>query len=410
VGDMKKSLGIWRTWALVVGTIIGSGIFTLPAILAPYGKNSFYGWGLATFGTLSIAFALSHLSSRNPREGGPYTFVNEAFGHYPAMFIAWGYWISVWVSVAAIATSFSGYMAIFFPVIADYYWLSALVAILVVWIFTYVNVRGVEEVSVVQLITVILKLIPLLIVGAIGFVMGDISDVPALNPKEEGFPTMVSGITLLVMWSFIGIEAATVPSDNVENPKKTIPRALVLGTLTAAAAYILATAGVMALIPSEILQFSTSPFADAASLIFGDIGALMIGFGALIAIGGALNSNILLSGTVPMAGAIDGLFPLRFKNTDKNGTPVFSLIFSSGLTSAIILFNANKGTLKAFEIMILIATFSVLLTYLGTSLASIKLQLKDRANGQPINFLTFMNSFLAILYSLFAIIGAWVIY
>ncbi|MCP5381427.1 MAG: amino acid permease [Kordiimonadaceae bacterium] len=407
---MKKSLGIWRTWALVVGTIIGSGIFTLPAILAPYGKNSFYGWGLATLGTLSIAFALSHLSSRNPREGGPYTFVEEAFGHYPAMFIAWGYWISVWVSVAAIATSFSGYTAIFFPIITDHTWLSAFVATAVVWLFTYVNVRGVEEVSIVQLVTVILKLIPLFIVGVIGFFMGDITGVPAINPNGESFPTMVSGITLLVMWSFIGIEAATVPSDNIENPKKTIPRALVLGTFTAAATYIFATAGVMALIPIEVLQNSTSPFADSTSIIFGELGSLFVGIGALVAIGGALNSNILLSGTVSMAGSFDGVFPSFFRQKNKEGTPVTALIYSSALSTAVILFNANKGLLNAFEIMILIATFSILLAYLGVSLASLKLQLKDRIAGRSVNFLNLINSFLAILYSLYAIVGAWVVY
>ena len=112
---MKKSLGFWRSWALVVGTIIGSGVFTLPAILAPYGINSFYGWSVAVFGTLTIAFAFSHLAGRNPRVGGPHAFVEDAFGHYPAMFVAWGYWISLWVSIAAIATAFSGYMAIFIP-------------------------------------------------------------------------------------------------------------------------------------------------------------------------------------------------------------------------------------------------------------------------------------------------------
>ena len=407
---MKKSLGIWRTWALVVGTIIGSGVFTLPAILAPYGNNSFFGWGVATCGTLSIAFALSHLAGRNPRVGGPHTFVEEAFGHYPSMFIAWGYWISLWVSVAAIATSFSGYSALFFPMLAENSWASAFVAIGAVWLFTYINIRGVEEVSIVQMVTVILKLIPLFVIGAIGVFLGDITEVPAKNPNNESFPVMISGITLLVMWSFIGIEAATVPSENVENPKKTIPKALILGTLTAAAIYILATAGVMALIPPGTLQNSTSPFADAALIIFGDVGSTFVGIGALIAIGGALNSNILLTGTIPMAGAKQGLFPSFFKQQNKDGTAVTALVFSSMLTSAVILFNANKGLLQAFEIMILIATFAILLAYLGASLASLKLQITDRSAGTKIKSLTFINSRLAAIFSAFAIIGAWTIY
>lgn len=407
---MKKSLGFWRSWALVVGTIIGSGVFTLPAILAPYGNNSFYGWGIAVLGTLSIAFAFSYLAGRNPRVGGPHAFVEEAFGHYPAMIVAWGYWISLWVSIAAIATAFSGYSAIFIPMISDYPLLSPLIAIGSVWIFTYINLQGVENVSIVQMVTVILKLIPLFVIGAIGFVMGDISAVPAENLNNQSFPAMISGITILVMFSFIGIESATVPSENVVDPKKTIPRALIWGTLTAAAIYILATAGVMSMIPIGALQSSTSPFADAASLIFGDIGATFVGIGALIAIAGALNSNILLTGTVLMAGAHEKLFPALLKKVNNDGTPVTALIFSSMLTTVVIMINSSKGLLKAFEIMILIATFAILLAYLGATLASIKLQLTDKAKGIHVNPMTMINSIIAVLFSTFAIVGAWIIY
>lgn len=407
---MKKSLGFWRSWALVLGTIIGSGIFTLPAILTPYGNNSFYGWGVAVLGTLSIAFAFSHLAGRNPRVGGPHAFVEEAFGYYPAMIVAWGYWISLWVSIAAIATAFSGYSAIFIPMISDYPLMSPLIAISAVWVFTYINLQGVENVSIVQMITVILKLIPLFVIGSVGFFMGDISSIPAENPNNESFLIMISGITILVMFSFIGIESATVPSENIIDPKKTIPRALVWGTLTAAAIYILATAGVMAMIPIDALQNSTSPFADAASLIFGNIGATFVGIGALIAIAGALNSNILLTGTVLMAGAHEKLFPEFLKNVNVDGTPVTALIFSSMLTTAMIMINSSKGLLKAFEIMILIATFAILLAYLGATLASIKIQLTDKAAGKNINPMTMLNSIIAVLFSTFAIVGAWVIY
>lgn len=407
---MAKSLGVWRTWALVVGTIIGSGVFTLPAILAPYGSNSFLGWGVAACGTLSVAFAFSHLAGRNPRLGGPHAYVDEAFGRYPAMIVAWGYWISLWVSIAAIATAFSGYSALFFPIISENTFLSAFVAISAVWLFTYVNLRGIEEASVVQLVTAILKLIPLMIIGVAGLILGDFGSVPAQNPNGESLPVMISGITILVMFSFIGVEAATVPAENIENPKKTIPRALILGTLTAAVIYIIATAGVMALIEPGALINSTSPFADAAQMIFGDVGSIFIGVGALIAIGGALNSNILLTGTVPMAGAYDRVFPAFFKQKNKDGTPVVALVVSSLLTSAVILINSSKGLLKAFEIMILIATFCILLAYLGATLASLKLQFVDKRNGKDIHIPTFINSVLATLFSIFAIIGAWVIY
>lgn len=404
---MKKSLGFWRSWALVVGTIIGSGVFTLPAILAPYGSFSFVGWVITGLGALSIAFSLCHLSARAPKMGGPYAYVYEAFGNIPAIIVAWGYWISLWIGVAAIAISFSGYMAVFFPAVGTNPTLSAAVAIAAVWVFTYINIRGVEQASIVQLITVILKMIPLVVIGAIGLGMGDLTTVPALNPNDDPLPIMIASICLLIMWSYIGIEAATIPSDDVENPKKTIPRALLAGTLTATAIYMIAMAGVMALIPPIDLQTSTSPFSDAAMIIFGDVGAIIVGVGALIAIGGALNSMILLSGIVPLAGSRDKMFPRIFQKQDKNGTPISALIYSSILASIVILVNSNKGLLKAFEFMILLSTFTVLIAYLGSAFASLKLQITDMRHGVKLNPLVFFVSTVAAIFSIVAIIGAW---
>lgn len=407
---MKKSLGFWRSWALVVGTIIGSGVFTLPAILAPYGSFSFIGWIVTGFGALAIAFSLCHLSARSPKIGGPYAYVHEAFGRLPSLIVAWGYWISLWTGVAAIAISFSGYMAVFFPSVASNPTISTAVAISAVWLFTFINVRGIEQASIVQLITVILKMIPLLIIGAIGIVIGDLETVPALNPKGEPLPIMIASICLLIMWSYIGIEAATIPSDDIENPKKTIPRALLAGTLTATAIYIIAMAGVMALIPPMELQNSTSPFSDAALLIFGDTGAIIVGVGALIAIGGALNSMILLSGMIPLAGARDKMFPAIFNKQDRNGTPIAALIWSSILASVVIIMNSNKGLLQAFELMILLSTFTVLIAYLGSALASLKLQISDIKHGVKLNYIVFIISSIAVIFSITAIIGAWMLY
>lgn len=407
---MKKSLGFWRSWALVVGTVIGSGVFTLPAILAPYGSFSFLGWVATGLGALSIAFSLCHLAARAPKVGGPYAYVYEAFGHIPAIVVAWGYWISLWIGVAAIAISFSGYMGVFIPSVASIPSLSAAVAIAVVWIFTYINIRGVEEASIVQLITTILKMIPLFVVGAIGLGMGDITSVPALNPNGEPMIIMISSMCLLIMWSYIGIEAATIPSDDVVEPQKTIPRALIAGTLTATFIYMLAMAGVMALIPPTDLMTSTSPFADAAMMIFGDVGAIIIGVGALIAIGGALNSMILLSGVVPMAGARDKMFPGVFSKTNESGTPVKALIYSSILASIVILVNSSKGLLKAFEIMILLSTFTVLIAYLGSAFASLKIQITDIKKGVTLKPIVFFISTLAAIFSVIAIIGAYVLY
>ncbi|GAA6138374.1 amino acid permease [Arenicella sp. 4NH20-0111] len=417
------TLGFWRSWSLVVGMMIGSGIFTLPAVLAPYGGNSFIAWAVAVVGALSLVFSLSYLSARNPRAGGPQAFVLEAFGRQAAIIVAWGYWISVLVAVAAIALSFAGYLAVFLPVLESNQLYSSAAAIVVVWIFTLISLRGTEEASIVQLVTSILKILPLLLIGVCGLALGDFSSIENGNPKQESFPTMISGILLLIMWSYIGIESATIPAEDTIDPKKTIPRALLAGTLTATAVYVISLLGVMSLLPMNELASSQHPFSDAAKSIFGASGAWFIAVGALISIGGALNACVFLTGVVPSAGANDRLFPRWLGDEGSGGSEDSSnkgaeegtigrraILFSSTLATLLIMTNAHKGLLKSFELMILVSTFSVLIAYLGAALASVKLQWADREKGVAVNSVTFANSLLASAFSAFALFGAWSLY
>ncbi len=403
-------IGFWRSWALVVGMMIGSGIFTLPAVLAPYGASSFLGWAITALGALCLVFSLSYMAARNPQAGGPQAYVFEAFGRVPAMIVAWGYWISVLVAVAAIALSFAGYLGVFFPIIEGKPLVNALVALVVVWCFTAISLRGTEEASIVQLVTSLLKIMPLLVIGIAGLLVGDVTSIPLGNPKNESFPVMIAGILLLIMWSYIGIESATIPAEDTVDAKKTIPRALFAGTLTATAVYMLSLAGVMALVPVETLANSAYPFSDAARLLFGSAGAWVVAVGALISIGGALNACVFLTGVVPFAGAKEGLFPKVLGRGRNDGTGVNAILFSSTLASVLIMSNASKGLLKSFELMILISTFSVLIAYLGAALASLKLQLLDHKQGHAIKPFRFLVSLLATLFALFAIAGAWSLY
>ena len=166
----------------------------------------------------------------------------------------------------------------------------------------------------------------------------------------------------------------------------------------------------MALIPVVDLQNSTSPFSDAAMMIFGSTGSIIVGIGALIAIGGALNSMILLTGSIPLAGARDHLFPAIFSKQNNSGTPVHAIMISSILAMLVIIINSTKGLLAAFEFMIIISTFTVLIAYLGSAMASLKLQITDQKLGIKINYMTFLVSIIATGFSIMAIIGAWILY
>jgi APA family basic amino acid/polyamine antiporter len=408
--SMTKSIGIWRSWALVAGMMIGSGIFTLPVLLAPYGSYSFIGWGVTGFGAVCLALSYSYLSSRKPGLGGPYFYVFEAFGAIPAAIVCWGYWISLVSSIAAISLSFAGYSQRFLPVLNDEPLYSTLFAFVIILFFTVINVRGVREASAVQLFTTVVKIIPLVLVGFIGIVFGEVTHIPAINPDDSSLFHMVGALCLLIMWGFIGVESATLPSEDTINPEKTIARASILGTLTALTVYVIAMFGIMSIMSLAELQNSTSPFTDAAQLIMGDTGAIIITIGALFAIGGTLNVCIMIAGTMMLAGARDKIFPTYFSQQSADGTPTRALLFSCVLAIILLFFNTSESLINSFENLLILATFAALIVYLGTGLASIRLQLQDHKRGVSLSYTRLCIAILATLFSLLAIIGAWVLY
>ncbi len=385
--------------------MIGNGIFMLPAVLAPYGSLSLLGWIFAGGGTLFIALMLGALARRIPKLGGPYAYTRTAFGDLPGFLVAWGYWISIWSGVAAGAVAFTGYFSVFVPQVSAVPLVGASVSLTIIWLVTAINVAGVKSSGIVQLVTTLLKLLPLFLVAGSGLLLGDITDVPTANPNNEPFPLLIAGLIMLTMWAYVGVEGVTIPADDIIEPEKTIPRALIAGTLAATAVYIIATSGVMALIPSSKLAISTSPFADAASLIFGPWGAGLVAFGAIVSITGSINGNILVGGMMARAIAADRLFPVRFAKLNTVGAPAFALVVSGFLSSVLVVMNYAKGLVAAFEMLILLSTLTSLLPYAASALSDIALQKKDATAGEGKNRKSLCIAIGALAFSLFTIVG-----
>jgi APA family basic amino acid/polyamine antiporter len=162
---------------LVTGNMIGSGIFLLPASLAGYGGISLYGWGFSTAGALTVALVFAGLSRQVRGSGGPYAYTRAAFGDLPAFLVGWGYWISMVAGNAAIAIALVGYMAPFFPDLATKPIAATTMALVVIWLLVAVNIAGIREAGRLQLITTVLKLIPLVAVGLFG--------VASLEPEQR---------------------------------------------------------------------------------------------------------------------------------------------------------------------------------------------------------------------------------
>lgn len=391
--------------ALVVGNSIGSGVFLLPASLAPFGLNSVVAWGFTASGAILLAIVFSRLSHAFPAAGGPYAYVRLAFGPLTAFIVSWGYWISIWVGNAAIATGAVSYLSPLMPWIADVPGASAAVTLFFLWLLTFVNWYGIQASGWVQSVTTILKLLPLLAVGCLALRL-HATDFSATG----GIPISLDGITAaatLTLWALLGLESATIPADKVDNPSRTIPFATLLGTVITALVCAVACTTVLLLVPPDTLAKSNAPFVDLAAQVWGTgAGKLLAVFAAISGLG-ALNGWILLQGELPSAMAKRGEFPAIFARESPRRTPGFALGFGSILVTLLILANYQKSMVKVFTFMILLSTTACLVLYAVCSLALLWLQWKGqltqaRAGSVPLAVV----GILATAYSLWAIVGA----
>lgn len=404
----KNKLGLWTSTSLVAGNMIGAGVFLMPAALAAYGSISILGWLFSAVGAFVLAKVFSNLSKLMPNaDGGPYAYCYKAFGGFTGFLVAWGYWISIWCTNAAIAVSLVSALSTFFPVLATNAVAAVLTGLSAIWLLTWINTLGIVTSGKLQLITTCLKIIPLLLVafGGLFFMHGE--NFTQFNTSGVSNFSALSATATLTFYAFLGLECATIPSVSVSNPEKTIPRATMLGTVIVTVIYIAGSISVMGMIPSNILQHSVTPFADAAVIIWGSNARYWVSAGVAIAAFGALNGWILIQGQIPSAIAKDKLFPAIFGKENKRGIPAAGIVISSVLVSVLIIMNYTKGLVEQFKFLILLSTFTVLLPYLLSAAAYIIIRKASKEYLSKNKWLhIIVLASLAFLFSLWAIAGA----
>lgn len=393
-----KPLGFWSCWALTVGTMIGSGVFMLPAVLAPYGLLSFSGWLLTGGGSIFIALVLANLAGRTTRTGGPYAYVHNAFGDLVGFANVWGYCTSYWTAIAAVAVAFAGYLTVFIPALHDNPVGQAGAALALIWVLTLINIRGIQESSRVQIVLTFLKIMPLIAIVALALFKGSPENLPAFNPQQAPLLSTLAATALLTMWAFVGMEAGTIPAGACQDAPRIIPRAIVFGTLAVTVIYLTSTAAVMFLTPADQLAASTSPFADAARG-FGAWGPALIATGALLSTAGAANGLIFCGAQLPMAAAQDRLAPAFLARTDRGGAPYVALILTSVIASILLVMNYSRGLVGAFTFLIMLSTLGTLIPYLLCAIAELRHSLSSARGWSGI-------ALAAGAYCVFAILGS----
>ena len=403
-----RQLGFWMCLALVVGNMIGSGVFLLPASLAPYGLNSIVGWIFTASGGVLLAIVFAQLSRIYPQAGGPYLYPRVAFGECCGFVMAWGYWMSVWVGNAAIAIGSVAYLSELVPAIKTIKGGPALTAVAMIWILTFLNWRGVKQAGVFQLVTTVLKLMPLLAVVILAIVLLGRADASLI--KVEPQPFTISAMTaaaILTLWPLLGLESATVPAENVIDPARNIPRSTLWGTIVTAVIYVVACSAIILLIPGSQLKDSNAPFAELMRLFWGDWAATAVALFAFISGFGALNGWILIQGEMPRVLAKEKIFPQVFAHESRYRTPDYSLFITSALVTVVMLMNYSASMVAVFTKIILISTCAYLVMYLFCSLAALRLALRGDLGvpGRRLSWLIVV-AILAGIYSLWTLWGA----
>lgn len=407
--QLKKGLGLAAATALVMGNMIGSGIFMMPNTLANTAGPgaALIAWGFTGVGSILLALTFANLGAKYPQTGGPYTFSKLAFGEFTGFINAWSYWLGACIGNAAILTAFASYLAFFFPVVKE----SGLIAFIItsglLWTLTLVNIKGVREAGLVTLITTILKVVPLIVFVFIALPHFDLKVAGPLFPESKGIET-VSAAAAATLWAFIGLESATVAAGEIKNPQRNVRLSTIWGIGLTTMLYLAISFVAIGTMSQSALAESTSPLADIINQYSSGWGSSFIALGALISTLGATAGWVLSTARISFAAAEDGMLPKILATVHPTfRTPHLSLIISGIIANALLVLNYVGSLTAAYNFMILLATLAFLPPYVFAAAAEILLLTR---RDKSFSFGSFLkNSFFSLLgfaYALWTIYGS----
>jgi arginine:agmatine antiporter len=365
-------MSLLQATMLVAGNMIGTGLFLLPVNLASVGGISLFGWLLATAGAAALGLIFAKLGELNPQEGGPYAYARDFLGPYAGFQTNYVYWFGNWIGNIAVAIAAVGYLAELVPTLASPL-ASVLTAAAVIWVLTVLNILGPRVVGALETWTMSLALIPILAIALLGwFWFQPATFLASWNVSGGSGTSAVIRAASIALWAFMGVESAAVSAGVIENPKRNIPLATIIGLGVSAVIYILSSTVIMGIIPNAQLQTSHAPFAEAARLAIGTTGMVIIAVCAILKSVGSLGGWMLLVGQSAKAAADDGMFPKVFARLNDRGVPGRGLIIV-GVLMTIVLFATMSPTIAGqFNNIINLAVILVVIPYIYASAAVVK--------------------------------------
>ena len=361
---------------MVVGGMIGSGIFVMPAQLAPYGWTSIPAWVAAISGALLLAYVLAKLSAARPEATGTIAVVGAELGALSGVLVGWAYWVSVWSAIAIIAVTAVRYSAAFVPALAATPVALALWSTALVWLMTLLNLLGARAAGNFQVVTTLLKLLPLIAVVVIiaGFAATGGEQLTAHSHPAYS-PSSLTAAMTLAFYALVGFESASVVAERVRDPQRNILRATMIGTGLTGLLYIIVSTGVLFAMPQAVIAAAPAPIALFVETFFGRSAGLAIAAFAVIATVGCLNGWVLMQGEVPLGMARAGLLPRWMTVTNQHDVSTRLLAIGSSCASILILSSAagSGGLAGLLDFMLNLTAATSLLLYAAACIVAIRI-------------------------------------
>ncbi len=367
----SRMLGKWMSAAMVVGTMVGSGIYLLPTTLSSYGPNLVAAFIVTGLGTMCLAFALARLAARI--EGGPFAYIETAFGSKTAFITLWSYAVSEVTGVAGVAIAVAGALGHVYPALISGAPLIA-VALGTILILLIVNLQGARSAGALQIVTTLIKLLPLILVMLL--VVGRFGSGRALYPLEAvplGPSTTISAAAL-ILFSLTGFEAAVMTANVTRDSKTTVPRATIAGTGFTAIIYLFATSATLLLLPSIVAARSGAPFADAISPLLGAAAGMIVAIIAAVSAFGTANALLLVAAETTRTMANAGDLPAIFGRANRTGAPSGSLWICAAAAALLVFASSSRDFVSVYIFITLVSTVLSLVLYIVCAAAALKLR------------------------------------
>ncbi|MCF5170202.1 MULTISPECIES: arginine-ornithine antiporter [Pseudomonas] len=360
--------------ALVVGSMIGGGIFSLPQNMAASADVGavLIGWVITAIGMLTLAFVFQTLANRKPDlDGGVYAYAKAGFGDYMGFSSAWGYWISAWLGNVGYFVLLFSTLGYFFPLFGEGNTPAAVIgASVLLWAVHFLVLRGIKEAAFINLVTTVAKVVPLVLFVLIALFAFKLDIFTAdiwgvKNPDLGSVMNQVRNMMLVTVWVFIGIEGASIFSSRAEK-RSDVGKATVIGFITVLLFLMLVNVlslGIMT--QPELAKLQNPSMAAVLEHVVGHWGAVLISVGLIISLLGALLSWVLLCAEIMFAAAKDHTMPEFLRRENANHVPVNALWLTNAMVQlflVITLFSAST-----YLSLIYLATSMILVPYLWSA-------------------------------------------